>query len=587
MDSGVGGWAPFAFICSVVDCNRTGKISISKVIARRHYNKHHREALGGVGTRLVEGVVVCAFCDQTFADIDSHTRESHQVQYEAAWDGAFTTIGAVQKGRGKTTSWEPSSLAAPPAGLDPKPPSRVMLGEGVGIVVTAAAVGGPVEEARCLARYMALTARGRELVREVDRPVGSDGFSGGRDVDPQSGTAWLKAAGMGVDDAVAARAVALCVPRPDDSAQGLLGRAVCRYMKDAGILAGGGHGLSTAVISKIKRNGLLHQALTDTFRALQNAESVGKYALHATRVLNFARRAAEEDVTVIVSGGALRTEGRELNRVLESGAHDSDPQLAACIHTVLKLCVLHPLELTDSDSGQPVWAAALSLCYRMSGEKVQAQPPHLVTSPIAGLKYVAKCCALREISNVTKDDGEEAGGRLARIEEVMRAVDEDDPPNSALLLLMNVSKVATRAATGSSDVVVTWCARHGNGRECAVVGAAEMSLSDLTIALQKSVQLATRALEALLLEEAGSEVLAESRILRPGWLREVMKAVQDDARGHDVGQSWTRSSALAGAETLILERFIADNEKFADYLGQEANETGVANYMNKVHDLHK
>jgi hypothetical protein len=88
------------------------------------------------------------------------------------------------------------------------------------------------------------------------------------------------------------------------------------------------------------------------------------------RVLNIARRAAEEDVTAILSGEALRTEGRELNQVLESGAADSDSRLAGCIHKVLKLCALHPLELVDSDSAQPVWAAALSLCYRMNGGRI-------------------------------------------------------------------------------------------------------------------------------------------------------------------------------------------------------------------------
>jgi hypothetical protein len=588
MDSGIGSWAPSAFICSVVDCKKTGKITISKVIARRHYNVHHREALGAVGTRLVEGVDFCTFCDQVVADnMEVHMRESHQTQYEAAWASVFTLIGPVQKRHGKTTAWEPSALSAPPAGMDSKGSSR---GVEVGLaerIVKEAAVGGPVEEARRLARYMALTARGRERLPEVDRPVGFEGFSGGRDADPQSGTAWLKAAGMVVDDAVAARAVALCAPRPDDAAQDLLGRAVSRYMKEAGKLAGGGHGLPTAVMTRIKRNGLMREALTNVFRSLQNAESVGKYALRAMRVLNFARRAAEEDVTAILSGEALRTEGRELNRVLESGAADSDSRLAGCIHKVLKLCVLHPLELVDSDSAQPVWAATLSLCYRMNGGKVQAQPPHLVTSPLASLKYAIKCCAIIEIFNLVKVVENEPDERIARIEEVLRAVDEDDPPNSALLLLTSLSRVATAAATGSSEVVVTWCSRHGNGRECAVVGAAELSLSDLKIALKKSVQLATRALEMLLLEAEGSAVLAANRILHPGRLREAMEAVHDDARGHDVGQSWTRSTALAGAEVLILERVIEDSGKFAEYLGAEANETAYAKYMNTVQDLHK
>jgi hypothetical protein len=113
---------------------------------------------------------------------------------------------------------------------------------------------------------------------------------------------------------VAARAVASSAPRPDDLALDLLRRAVSRYMKEAGKLADGGHVLPSAVINKIKRNGLVREALTCCFRALRNAESVGKYAFRATRVLNFARRAAEDDVTAILSGGVLRTEGSELNR---------------------------------------------------------------------------------------------------------------------------------------------------------------------------------------------------------------------------------------------------------------------------------
>jgi hypothetical protein len=64
-------------------------------------------------------------------------------------------IGAVQRGQGKTSAWEPSSLSVPPAGLKSKPTSRFMEAEEVGKGEKEAAVGGPVEEARRLARYMA------------------------------------------------------------------------------------------------------------------------------------------------------------------------------------------------------------------------------------------------------------------------------------------------------------------------------------------------------------------------------------------------------------------------------------------------
>jgi hypothetical protein len=219
--------------------------------------------------------------------------------------------------------------------------------------------------------------------------------------------------------------------------------------------------------------------------------------------------------------------------------------------------------------------------------KDQLQPPHLVTSPLASLKYAIKCCAIIEILNLVKVVENEPDERIARIEEVLRAVDEDDPPNSALLLLTSLSRVATAAATGSSDVVVKWCSRHGNGRECAVVGAAELSLSDLKNRFEEvSAAGDSRAGDAAA-GGGGKWGLAANRILHPGRLREAMEAVHDDARGHDVGKSWTRSTALAGAEVLILQRVIEDSGKFAEYLGAEANETAYATYMNTVRDLHK
>jgi hypothetical protein len=160
MDSGVGGWAPSAFICSVVDCNKTGKFSISKVVARCHYHVHHREKLGVVGNTLVAGVEVCAFCDQTFADGNElHLRESNQVQYKASWDGVFTRIGPVQKRQGNSTAREPSALTVPPAWLESTPTSRVPEVGGVGKSVKEAAVGGPVEKPRRLSRYLAHTVR--------------------------------------------------------------------------------------------------------------------------------------------------------------------------------------------------------------------------------------------------------------------------------------------------------------------------------------------------------------------------------------------------------------------------------------------
>jgi hypothetical protein len=256
MGSGVGGWAPSAFICSVVDCNKTGKFSISKVVARCHCNVHHREKLGVVGNTLVGGVEVCAFCDQTFADgIELHLRESNQVQYKAAWDGVLPRIGPFQKRQGKTTAREQSALPVPPAGLKSTPTSRVTEVGGVGKSVKEAAVGGPVEEARRLARYLALSARMRELVPEVDCPAGFERHFWRT----RSGTAWLRSAGMAVDDARAACAVVLCALRSEDTAQNLLGQAVIRYIEEAGQLAAGRHGLPTAVTNNIQRNGLLRK----------------------------------------------------------------------------------------------------------------------------------------------------------------------------------------------------------------------------------------------------------------------------------------------------------------------------------------
>jgi hypothetical protein len=50
-DSGVRRWAPSKFICSVVDCNKPGKISITNVVARLYYNIVHSNWCRGNPTR--------------------------------------------------------------------------------------------------------------------------------------------------------------------------------------------------------------------------------------------------------------------------------------------------------------------------------------------------------------------------------------------------------------------------------------------------------------------------------------------------------------------------------------------------------
>jgi hypothetical protein len=66
--------------------------------------------------------------------------------------------------------------------------------------------------------------------------------------------------------------VALCAPRLEKAAQDLLGRAVSRYMKKAGQLAAGGHGLPTAVMNKIMHYGHLRIQSHDHCRCVSYLE---------------------------------------------------------------------------------------------------------------------------------------------------------------------------------------------------------------------------------------------------------------------------------------------------------------------------
>jgi hypothetical protein len=261
---------------------------------------------------------------------------------------------------------------------------------------------------------------------------------------------------------------------------------------------------------------------------------------------------------------------REAGDLLLEGLGEGPEGLAAVrrhVHTVLGMFSSRLHEAWESDKKHAIWYASLSMCYTTSGVTSRVRDAKLVTPLVAALKYSLKCWAVHEMAEVVSaaEDGGDEGEVADRLALVVTAVNDDEHENSALSVLVGLSRVATAASQNDRTATLVRCIKPRHGfRLCAVVRGHEQSIASVSRALKASVSAALTLIRQLLLESQ----VGMGQPVRPGYeswfggrVARVMAASQDDARTEEVGSGWTTlgsgPSLLRGAEHVVVDRLAA------------------------------
>jgi superfamily II DNA or RNA helicase len=602
-------WQGSGFTCLLAGCSAVWP---TEAAARVHVRKGHPLMLRPNQGRTPGGHG-CQFCAQDFKSanaLNGHTLERHRDGVNAAWAAMYGACGPIEK-RGRKT-WCHSTSSERPAGL----------AASASVVAGQAAVGGGVDgdgdsaihvvdeavlsAAREAARQIAMTGPEAAAARGAGQvaAAGMDGFWGHGDTSAQTQARWLVVAGMSLTGAMAAEVLQLTTGASDLSVVAkdrdrALVDAAREYLRSTRVKWGQ---VSGSLRGRIKANAAGIQKLTSSFQLVQNGGSEDKYGGEAARLLRFATRVTGEQAARFGLGGdgqALRAAGALLLEGLGEGP-EGRAAVRRHVHTVLGVFASRLHEAWEGDRRHAIWYPALSVCYTTSGVTTRVRDAKLVTPLVAALKYSLKCWAVHEMAEVVSaaEGGGDEGEVADRLALVVAAVNEDEHENSALSVLVRLSRVATAASQNDGTATLVWCTKPGHGfRQCAVVGGHELSIASVARALQASVSSALTLIRRLLLESQ----VGMGQAVRPGdesWfggrVARVMAASQDDARTEEVGSGWTTlgsgPSLLRGAEHVVIDRLAAlGSGAFDAHMRKPA--PGVADltfdaYMDRVTELH-
>jgi hypothetical protein len=603
-------WEPVGYMCRAQGCLR---IAANETGARLHIRKDHSNAMRPNQSKTrdkMDDLNYCQFCEfVTKSDLNWHVRETHEHESKAAWLKLYEKCGPIEKRGHVTASWCHSTIEERPFHLidDTKglrtTESRVLSrgGEMGNEYFENAVVSGistdEKEAATAVLRFMGMTSI--EAGASTVPAALSDelhGFCNGVDDCPRSASAWLQAAGMELGPGEATEVLRLIsAPKEEDGLEaverdGVLRSAARRYLRRTRTDA---KSLSGSLKTRIKANGLARKMMTEMFRVVQNRDSEDSYARMATRLLRFSTRVNSEqagrfglgeDHTLLHAGAAL---WKSVLDAAETSAH---------VHRVMCVFALRTLKVWDPDTRHAIWLPALSACYSDSGMEARVRPAHEVTPLLAALKYTVKCSATQELAAICTGEGG-FEGRMRRIDAVLLAVDEDDPPNSALSVLTRISQVATAAAIGGRRPIVTWCAKNEHGfRRCAVVGRSELSIDVLASSLCASQTDARSIVRELLFESQ----IKEDSFVGPGdeavfgdRVKRLMLSVRDDARADTVGMCWRNGresvALFEGTDMVVVNRLAQDAALYNSYFSscEDGARDNYSRYAESIKNLHR
>lgn len=610
MTSPLVSWEPVGYICRAQGCFR---IAADEVGARLHIRKDHSNTVRPNQSRTRgegDDLNHCQFCEfVTKSDLNLHVRETHELEYAAAWLKLYEKCGPIEKRGHVTASWchstiveRPSHLIDDTRGVQAKEGRDVFRGgdmenENFGNTGASGISADEREAAIAVLRFMGMTSI-EAGASTVPAALLEDlhGFSNGVDDCPRSASAWLQAAGMELCTGEAVEVLRLTsAPKAEDGPEaaerdGALRSAARRYLRRTRTDA---KSLSGSLKTRIKANGLARKMMTEMFRVVQNKDSEDNYARMATRLLRFSTRVnleqagrfgLGEDHTLLHAGAAL----------WKSVLHAADP--STHVHRVMCVFALRTLDVWDPDTRHAIWLPALSACYSDSGREARVRPAHEVTPLLAALKYTVKCSATQELVAICGGTGGDEG-RMRRIDAVLLAVDEDDPSNSALSVLTRISQVATAAATGGRRSIVTWCTKTEHGfRRCAVVGRSELSIDVLASSLCASQTDARNIVRELLFEsqiKEGGFVCPGDEAVFGDRVKRLMLAARDDARADTVGLCWKNGkdsvALFEGTDMVVVNRLSQDAALYNSYLNlcEDGARDNYSRYAESIKNLHR
>jgi hypothetical protein len=186
-----------------------------------------------------------------------------------------------------------------------------------------------------------------------------------------------------------------------------------------------------------------------------------------------------------------------LGRGTPRASHEEmQPLVRRHVHTVLGMLASRMHEPWELEKQLASWYPALSVCYTTSGVTTRVRDAKLVTPLVAALKHSLKCWGVHEMAEFVS--AAEAGGNGGEVADhlafVVAAVNEDEQENSALSILVRLSRVSMAASQNDGTATLVWCTKPEHGfRQCTccrsapVVGGDELSIASVSRALQASV----------------------------------------------------------------------------------------------------
>jgi hypothetical protein len=111
-------WEPVGYVCRAQGCFR---IAANEMGARLHIRKDHSNAVRPNQSRTrgeTDDRNHCQFCEfVTKSDLNWHVRETHELQYAAAWLKLYEKCGPIEKRGHVTASWCHSTIVERPSHL--------------------------------------------------------------------------------------------------------------------------------------------------------------------------------------------------------------------------------------------------------------------------------------------------------------------------------------------------------------------------------------------------------------------------------------------------------------------------------------
>jgi superfamily II DNA helicase RecQ len=538
-------------------CRKCCKPYNSKSAARKHVISEHSKLFEELSCNTIvkrgdgSDMLKCKFCELRFdndkagrATLTHHLGTKHLEERDKANQNTYYACGPVQK-MSRSGEWQRVlPVLANGKILTTARATGVVSCESDILPVPVRIMDGQRSDIEIRLTYMMMA----KSYGGITAPQGLEDFGKGVSDDVRSHSAWARTADAIASDADMAGAFKACVlDRVDNNVSKRLRAGLQQYMRQARIEIGDAV-IPLQVLSRIKSDAGSKEGDDRLgFKCVQNSETEARYAGFALPLLIYvwnanARRLLSGELGR--AGGVLHVEA-----LTESGALD------AAIHGVLQQILLTTLSSSSPAKNHAVWPVVIAMCIESVDEEggIEFRAPRSVTSPLAALKYVAKCAALREVFRIVTSETMSGTDKDASVEAAIAAVvDGEKAANSPVMLIKSVSSKATNSGGMQPEAQVSWCEEHG-GHRCLWVNNKELGMDKFGEVMRRS-------------KDAMRGLLQKLTFFRKVGGKGMIRRMKDDLRSHEVGRCWltdTSNKDALGESSIELLRIVEGDKKLS------------------------